>query len=109
MSIVRPTYYVYFVTGASLGRILYIGVTSNLVTRIEAHRCGSADGFTARYRLWKLVHVEAFTYVRDAISREKQLKVWKRERKIALIDSVNPDWVELDARSALGRRRLPTW
>ena len=93
----HPAYHVYIVTGLSRSRVIYIGITSNLPARIAAHRLGKSDGFTARYHLWKLVYAEAFTYARDAIAREKQLKGWKRERKIALIDSLNPRWVELDA------------
>jgi putative endonuclease len=54
------TYHVYIVTGRSHSRVLYIGVTSNLAARIEAHRSGRFDGFTARYRLGKLVYTEAF-------------------------------------------------
>jgi putative endonuclease len=88
-------FYVYIVTGLSLRRVLYIGITSNLSKRIEDHRRGRFGGFTARYRLWKLVHAEPFVYVRDAIAREKQLKGWKRDRKIALIESNNPGWSEL--------------
>ena len=61
----RSTYHVYMVTGASLSRVLYIGVTSDLVARIDAHRRRAVDGFTARYRLWKLVYAEAFVHVRD--------------------------------------------
>src|SRR5580700_7215203 len=91
----RPTYHVYIVTGLSPSRVLYVGVTSDLPARIDAHRRKSADGFTARYHLWRLVYAEAFTYVRDAIAREKQLKGWRRDRKIALIESVNPAWNEL--------------
>ena len=98
MRLEHPAYHVYIVTGLSHFRVLYIGVTSNLPARIDAHRQGKSNGFTHRYRLCKLVYVEAFTYVRDAIAREKQLKGWKRERKIALIDSSNPHWIELDAR-----------
>jgi len=81
---------VYIVTGLSLRRVLYIGVTSNLAARIDAHRRRSNDGFTARYGLFKLVYAEAFTYVRDAIAREKQIKGWLRARKVALIERVNP-------------------
>ncbi len=91
----RPIYHVYIVTGWSLTRVLYGGVTSNLAARIDAHRRRSVDGFTARYRLWKLVYAEAFVHVRDAIAREKQIKGWRRERKLALIESVNPEWSEL--------------
>jgi putative endonuclease len=97
MSITYPTYYVYIVTGLSLRRVLYVGVTSNLASRIDAHQRGEVPGFTARYRLRKLVYAEAFTHVRDAIAREKQLKGWRRERKLALIESVNPTWTELEA------------
>ena len=89
------TFHVYIVTGLSRRRVLYVGVTSNLAARVDAHRRRTVDGFTARYRLFKLVYAEAFTYVRDAIAREKQIKGWRRDRKIALIESVNPDWAEL--------------
>src|SRR4030088_958938 len=97
----RPTYHVYIVTGLSLNRVIYVGVTSQLAARIDAHRRRKADGFTARDRLWRLVYAEAFTYVRDAIARDKQLKGWRRDRKIALIESVNPAWDELRLDSGL--------
>ena len=93
----RPTYHVYIVTGLSLSRVLYVGVTSDLRARIDAHRREKADGFTARYHLWRLVYAEAFTYVRDAIAREKQLKGWRRSKKIALIEAQNPTWADLAA------------
>ena len=99
MSLERPTYYVYIVTGFSLRAVLYVGVTSNLVARIEARRNGEIGSFTARYHLWKLVYAQAFPHVRDAIAWEKRLKGWRRERKIALIDAVNPCWRTLEARS----------
>ena len=94
----RRRYHVYIVTGLSLSRVLYVGVTSDLAARIDAHRRKKADGFTARYPLWRLVYAEAFTYVRDAIAREKQLKGWRRDRKVALIETHNPDWNELTLR-----------
>jgi putative endonuclease len=74
-------HYVYIVTGLSQDRVLYVGVTSNLCARIQAHREGRLGGFTARYRLWKLVHAESFRYVRDAIAREKQLKGWRESAR----------------------------
>ena len=89
------TFHVYIVTGLSLNRVLYVGVTSNLAARIHAHRTRAGDGFTARYRLFKLVYAEAFTYARDAIAREKQIKGWRRGRKIELIERVNSEWAEL--------------
>ncbi len=58
----------------------------------------AVDGFTARYRLWKREYAEAFAHVHDAIAREKQLKGWRRERKIALITAVHPSWAELSLR-----------
>lgn len=88
------TFHVYLVTGLSLNRILYVGVT-DLAARIHAHRTRAADGFTARYNLSKLVYAEAFTHAHTAIAREKQLKGWRRERKIELIERFNPGWVEL--------------
>jgi putative endonuclease len=90
-------HHVYIVTGLSTSRVLYVGVTSNLRARIAAHRAGRVDGFTARYHLSKLVHAEVFDYIRDAIAREKQLKGWRRDRKIALIEAHNPGWSELSA------------
>ena len=93
----RRSHDVYIVTGLSTRQVLYIGVTSNLWARIEAHRTGRFGGFTARYHVWRLVHAEAFTHIRDAIAREKQLKGWRRERKIALIEAHNPEWRELTA------------
>ena len=86
----RPTYHVYIVTGLSLSRALYVGVTSHLAARIDAHRRKKAKGSTARYHLWRLVYAEPFTYIRDAIAREKRLKGWRRDRKVALIESLNP-------------------
>ncbi|HLK36323.1 MAG TPA: GIY-YIG nuclease family protein [Polyangiaceae bacterium] len=91
----RGPCYVYIVTGLSWSRVLYVGVTSNLVGRMEAHRLGQHDGFTARYHLHKLVYAEGFALIFDAIRREKQIKGWRRDRKVALIETCNPDWSEL--------------
>ena len=73
---------------------LYIGVTSDLAVRIHQHRNASA-GFTARYRVFRLVHVEFFDDMAGAIAREKQLKRWHRAWKIGLIEESNPDWRDL--------------
>ena len=89
------TFHVYIVTGLSLRRVLYVGVTSNLVARIAAHRSRSVAGFTARSHLSKLVYAEAFPYARDGIAQEKQIEGWRRARKVALIERVNPHWTEL--------------
>ena len=74
---------------------LYTGVTSNLVARVWQHREGLADGFTRKYGVKRLVWFESTAYMPDAIRREKQLKNWKREWKIALIEAGNPDWRDL--------------
>ncbi|MEO5567765.1 MAG: GIY-YIG nuclease family protein [Gemmatimonadaceae bacterium] len=73
---------------------LYIGVTNNLSRRLEQHRLGT-HGFTARYRINRLVHYELTGDVRAAIEREKELKGWRRDRKIQLIETTNPGWHDL--------------
>ena len=80
---------------ASLSRRLYIGVTNHLERRIQQHQAGRADGFTARYRITRLVYFEQTSDIKAAITREKQLKGWRRAKKVALIESVNAGWVDL--------------
>jgi putative endonuclease len=82
---------------ASASRVLYIGVTGDLLRRVREHKQMRVPGFTARYRVTELVYFEAFTDLRIAIAREKQIKGWLRARKIALIDSFNPHWRDLAA------------
>ncbi len=89
-------YYVYIL--ASRSHNLYIGVTNNIERRMEEHRNESVKGFTGRYNVNRLVHVEVFRDVRAAIAREKQLKGWRREKKLALVEGGNPAWVELAPR-----------
>ena len=74
---------------------LYIGVTSDLIARLWQHRSGEVKGFTFRYHVHQLVRFEQFATMHDAISREKQLKRWHRPWKINLIESENPQWVDL--------------
>ena len=74
---------------------LYIGVTSNLAGRIEAHRNGSVDGFTKQYGVHMLVYFEVHAHMYEAIQREKRLKKWNREWKIRLIEELNPEWKDL--------------
>ena len=69
---------------------LYIGVTSDLIARLDQHRSGQVNGFTSRYRVYCLARFEQFETMHDAISREKQLKRWHRQWKINLIESENP-------------------
>jgi len=86
-------YYVYIV--ASLSGTLYIGITSNLERRMVEHKEGLIPGFTKQYGVIRLVYFEVYSDVRNAIRREKQLKGWRREKKIALIRSKNPGWKDL--------------
>ncbi len=87
------TYCVYIV--ASISRVVYIGVTNNLVRRVYEHKQGLVAGFTKRYQVDRLVYFEETTDVRVAIEREKQLKTWRREKKLALIEVANPQWKDM--------------
>ena len=86
-------YYIYIMANAS--RTLYIGVTNNLVRRVQEHRDGQIPGFTRRYNIHKLVYFEQGDDINSALFREKQLKKWRRVKKIVLIESVNPEWRDL--------------
>jgi putative endonuclease len=79
---------------ASRTRRLYTGITSKLERRLERHRLGR-HGFTAKYKITRLVYCEFYQDVRDAVASEKQLKGWTRARTIALISEVNPTWDDL--------------
>jgi putative endonuclease len=85
---------VIYILASPNGRALYIGVTTDLGRRLEEHRQGLSI-HTARYNITKRVYVESHETVPDAIAREKQLKKWRREKKVALIDAVNPEWLDL--------------
>jgi len=74
---------------------LYIGVTNDIARRVNEHKSKLNPGFTSRYNIIKLVYVESFSDIRDAIAREKQLKGWRRNKKVSLIESVNPGWKDL--------------
>jgi putative endonuclease len=80
---------------ASRTGTLYIGVTNNIVRRAWEHKTGKFEGFASKYRCDRLVYYEAFTTVLPAIAREKQLKGWRRSKKIALIESRNLRWQDL--------------
>jgi putative endonuclease len=75
---------------ANRSRTLYVGVTNNLQRRIFEHRERLVPGFTSRYNIKRLVYFEAFPTMLEAIAREKQLKGWRREKKMALIATMNP-------------------
>ena len=80
---------------ASRSRSLYTGVTNNLRSRVQQHRGGTVPGFASRYHTHRLVHYEVFTDIRAAIRREKEIKGWRRAKKIALIEKTNPTWEDL--------------
>jgi len=88
-----PEYHVYIMSNRS--RTLYIGVPNDLARRVYQHKEGKGSGFTARYNLDLLIYCETCQDIRDAIAREKQLKGWTRAKKIALIETLNPEWADL--------------
>ena len=87
-------YYVYIMTNKPRGA-LYIGVTNDIARRGYEHREGIIKGFTKKYNLKKLIYAEPYDCIFEAIEREKQLKNWHRQWKTNLIESVNPEWVDL--------------
>jgi len=88
----RPSVYI---LASKRNGTLYTGVTSNLRQRICQHKNDDAEGFTKRYGVHTLVYVEYFADIRAAITREKQIKKWKRAWKIELIEKDNPEWRDL--------------
>jgi len=87
-------YFVYLLASKIRGT-LYIGVTNDLQRRVYEHKKGENKGFTKKYGVRKLVYFETFQNVNEAIRREKNLKKWKRNWKIKLIESVNKKWEDL--------------
>ncbi|WP_439359005.1 GIY-YIG nuclease family protein [Bradyrhizobium sp. DASA03007] len=85
------SYYVYILASRHHGTI-YVGVTNDVRARLDLHRSGRRSKFVYRYKVFRLVHVEALATPQEAIAREKQLKFWKRDWKIKLIEQENPDW-----------------
>ena len=88
------TYYVYILASKRNGT-LYIGVTNNLIRRVYEHRNDLINGFAKKYKVHMLVYYEHTNDINSAIQREKRLKKWKREWKIELIETMNPDWHDL--------------
>jgi putative endonuclease len=87
-------YYVYVLASGRHGT-LYIGVTNSLQTRIEQHRAGKGSLLVKKYGIFRLVYVESYDRIEEAISREKRLKRWKRDWKIELIERDNLEWRDL--------------
>ena len=89
-------YFVYIVGNASRTSV-YTGVTNDLYRRIQEHKAGEIPGFTSKYKCNKLLYYEEHADIREAISREKQIKGWTRSKKEALIATINPEYVDLTA------------
>ena len=94
------SYFTYIM--ASRSHTLYIGVTGELLKRVFQHKWKEHDGFTAKYNCDRLVWFEGHQDIARAIAREKELKGWRRARKIALIQSMNPVWTDLKSRLVRG-------
>lgn len=86
--------HVYIMTNKRYG-VLYVGVTADLAARATQHREGTGGEFTSKYRCTRLVYVEEFATIEEAITREKAMKAWKREWKIEAIENQNPAWDDL--------------
>ena len=87
-------YYIYILTN-KYNKVLYVGVTNDLIRRIYEHKNSLVDDFTAKYKVHKLVYYDYTEDVMSALTREKQIKGWTRKKKISLIESMNPDWKDL--------------
>ena len=90
---VGVVYHVYMMASAS--GVLYLGVSGDLERRVLEHKKKVRAGFSSRYNTVRLVYFEAFGQVRSAIAREKQIKKWRRDKKVALIENLNPEWRDL--------------
>ncbi|MGB8644722.1 MAG: GIY-YIG nuclease family protein [Anaerolineae bacterium] len=88
-------YHIYIMTNRS--RTLYTGVTNDLMRRVYEHKHKLVPGFTSKYNITLLVYHETFPDINQAIAREKQIKGWVRSKKIALIESANPEWKDQSA------------
>jgi putative endonuclease len=92
----RPKqFFVYIMTNSPRSAVLYTGITGDLRHRVWQHKNNLIPGFTSRYNLSRLVYYELFYYPDAAIDREKEIKGWRREKKIKLINSMNPRWDDL--------------
>jgi putative endonuclease len=88
--------FVYFMTNKN-NKVIYIGVTSNIIERVYQHKTKAYKGFTSKYNCEKLVYFEEFNNINQAINREKQLKAGNRNNKVKLIEGINPQWNDLSS------------
>ena len=91
-------FYVYIMTNRPRSHVLYTGITGDLSRRVFEHKNKLVPGFTSRYNLARLAYYECFFYPDAAIDREKEIKGWRRSKKIRLIESMNPHWEDLAER-----------
>jgi putative endonuclease len=101
------SFYVYILVNR-IGGTLYIGVTNDLIRRVGEHKLNTAESFTKRHDVTRLVYFEVFDQIEQAIHREKRLKKWPRAWKISLIEKDNPDWFNLYPGDS-GWRRIGLW
>lgn len=87
-------YYVYIMTN-KYNTVLYTGVTNNLIRRVYEHKNNLVEGFTSRYNIDKLVYYDYTENIEASIKREKQIKGWSRQKKINIIEAINPEWKDL--------------
>ncbi len=90
----NKTYFVYILSN-DINTVTYTGATNDLGRRVWEHKEKAFKGFSSKYNVTKLVYCEAFTDIRDAIAREKQIKAGSRLKKVALVTSINPEWRDL--------------
>jgi len=89
-------YFTYIGTNHSRHTVLYTGISNNILNRGNQHKIKlNKNSFSAKYNINKIVYYEPYNDVRDAITREKEIKGWTRKKKIELIKSINPDWIDL--------------
>ncbi len=87
-------FWLYIMTNMS-HRVLYTGVTNDILRRVHEHREGKGSAFTTKYKVDKLVYVERFQYIDKAIQKETQVKTWQRAWKVEMIETLNPGWEDL--------------
>jgi len=90
----NKNYYVYILTNWN-NTVMYVGVTNDLVRRVYEHKNKIYESFTKKYNLKKLVYFELFFDINEAIKREKEIKKWRREKKNTLVESTNPEWIDI--------------
>jgi len=93
-------YYVYILTNKS-NTVMYVGMTNNLARRFFEHKNKLYDGFTKKYNVEKLVYFEESNQVDVVLNREKEIKKWRREKKNKLVETMNPNWIDLGVKLGL--------